>query len=381
MSAANTPIDGEALQAQYDLKVKAGIFIQRREGEDHASEFEAFEKKLTKTQKTSVKWDSPELITTPQALNKFSTVDGNVVLLRLGMYFYNFNHIDEDLISTLFDGYTGFHSLFNSAETINTLHTEELEYVSTVYLAISFAFKPVWSSQDMFMLKENGINIPGIGLTRSNTATRSFFAAHLTSGEDKIAALKQIGSSFTEDLWRKCSDLDQQQILSMLYPHVNIDGDKYPRLGWGESVRIKVQELLHMDKEDASEQEIIRPDRNFSLGNLEYWRTMFPAFYQLDPNVYTMNDVDKSVYGATVDKFFVAYNLPESPQREELIHTEFLNVVRLLNKAKGVDPAILAQLRKKQHTFAETSFNKEILKNAKSLMKTQAKYKPKRERQ
>jgi hypothetical protein len=78
MSAANTPIDGETLQAQYDLKVKAGIFIQRREGEDHASEFEAFEKKLTKTQKTSVKWDSPELITTPQALNKFSTVDGNV---------------------------------------------------------------------------------------------------------------------------------------------------------------------------------------------------------------------------------------------------------------------------------------------------------------
>ncbi len=64
--------------------------------------------------------------------------------------------------------------------------------VADVYLAISFAFKPVWSSQDMFMLKENGINIPGIGFTRSNTSTRSFFAAYLTSGEDKIAALKQL---------------------------------------------------------------------------------------------------------------------------------------------------------------------------------------------
>ncbi len=70
MSAANTPIDGETLQAQYDLKVKAGTFIQRQEDEDYASVFEAFEKKLTNPQKNSVKWDNPEVITTPQALKK-----------------------------------------------------------------------------------------------------------------------------------------------------------------------------------------------------------------------------------------------------------------------------------------------------------------------
>ena len=147
-----------------------------------------------------------------------------------------------------------------------------------------------------------------------------------------------MGATFTEDLWQKCSDHDQVQILSTLYPHVNIAGDKYPRMGWGESVRIKVQELVNMDKEGhSSEQEEIRPDRDFSLRNMEYWRRMFPAFYELDPNVYVMNDSEKSVYSATVDRFFVAYKLPKSHQREELLHAEFLNVVRLLNKAKGVD--------------------------------------------